>query len=381
MMDIHSRKLSDKALRESEARYRGTLDRMMEGCQIIDHEWRYLYINQIGAEHGRQSISALLGRKVTDCFPQIRNTPVFASMARCMNGGDAEQLESEFAYPDGAQATFQLSIQSVPEGIFILSLDITQRKQSERDIQRFASELEERVVERTAQLEAANQELEAFSYSVSHDLRSPLRTVDGFSQAVLEDFGDQLPQEGQRFLHIIREGAQKMAALIDDLLKFSRLGRAAMHLETVDTAAMVLSVVKDFRPEDAESPAQVEVGPLPASHGDPALLRQVWINLISNALKYSRNRDTPVIEIGCDSADGRNVFFIKDNGTGFDMRYADKLFGVFQRLHRAEDYEGTGVGLALVQRIVHRHGGKVWVTAEPDHGCQFFFTLGSAHAS
>lgn len=379
LLDIHSRKLSEEALRESEARYRGTLDQMMEGCQIIDHEWRYLYINNIAAKHARFPIDEMLGRKIMDCYPCIENTEMFKAMERCMGGG-SEHFDNVFEYPDGSQATYQLTIQSVPEGIFILSLDITERKQEEQEIQRFAEELEKRVIERTVQLEAANRELEAFSYSVSHDLRSPLRTVDGFSLAMLEDFSDLLPAEGQRYLNIIREGAQKMAALIDDLLKFSRLGRAAMHSETVDTVTMLRSVLADFRPEDAEVSAQVTIGPLPACHGDPALLRQVWINLISNALKYSRARATPEIEIGCYKADGRDAFFIKDNGTGFDMRYADKLFGVFQRLHRAEDYEGTGVGLALVQRIVHRHGGKIWVEAEPDKGCKFSFTLAGPNA-
>jgi len=225
------------------------------------------------------------------------------------------------------------------------------------------------------QLEAANKELEAFSYSVSHDLRAPLRTVDGFSQAVLEDYGEQLPDEGKRYLQTIRRGAQQMGELIDDLLKFARLSRATMEVARVDMNRLVRTALSDlhFKPDDPR--VELRCGELPACTGDSPLLRQVWVNLLSNALKYTGRRDKAVIEIGSLSKDGATVYFVKDNGAGFDMRYADKLFGVFQRLHRAEDYEGTGVGLAIVQRIVHRHGGRVWAEAEEDCGATFYFTL------
>ncbi len=236
--------------------------------------------------------------------------------------------------------------------------------------------------EANAHLEEANKELEAFSYSVSHDLRAPLRAVDGFSQALMEDFGSQLPDEGQRQVRTIRECAQRMGTLIDDLLAFSRLGRQAMSKPTaVDMDALVLETLEGLRPEREGRQVEIRTAPLPQGYGDKALLKQVWTNLLSNALKYTRKRDPAVLEIGSVVADGETGYFVRDNGTGFDMRYAHKLFGVFQRLHRTEDFEGTGVGLAIVQRIVRRHGGRVWAEAVVDRGATFHFTLPRGAAS
>jgi len=252
----------------------------------------------------------------------------------------------------------------------------TRVRERTAEVQRLNAELEQRVVERTAQLEAANKELEAFSYSVSHDLRAPLRTVDGFSQALLEDFGSQLPEEGHRQVRTIREGAQRMGALIDDLLAFSRLGRqSASKPVVVDMDRLVREALEELLPERQGRRVEIRAARLPPSNGDNALLKQVWANLLSNAIKYTRKRDPAVVEIGSVSEDGETVYFVRDNGTGFDMRYAHKLFGVFQRLHRAEDFEGTGVGLAIVHRIIRRHGGRVWAEAVVDRGATFHFTL------
>jgi light-regulated signal transduction histidine kinase (bacteriophytochrome) len=258
----------------------------------------------------------------------------------------------------------------------VLVNDITERKRVEEQIRQLNAELEERVVKRTAELEAANKELEAFSYSVSHDLRSPLRTVDGFSQAVLEDYGTKLPEEGRRYLQTIRQGAQRMGTLIDDLLTFSRLSRLPLHKQTVDTAKLVRDSLDELDSERQGRKIDMCISELPRCHGDPALLKQVWMNLLSNALKYTRKRATAVVEAGCHSDNGEDIYFVRDNGTGFDMQYVDKLFGVFQRLHRADEFEGTGVGLAIVQRVVHRHGGRIWVEAAVDRGATFYFTLG-----
>jgi signal transduction histidine kinase len=243
-------------------------------------------------------------------------------------------------------------------------------------IQELNQELEERVVKRTKELEIANKELEAFSYSVSHDLRTPLRAMDGFSQAVLDEYGPQLPEEGQRYLRTIRRAAQRMGALIDDLLTFSRLSRVPLQRQPIDTARLVDEAMEELSPQGEGRQIDFRVGELPVCEGDPALMRQVWLNLLSNALKYTQKRQVALVEVGFRQENGQGVYFVSDNGTGFDMRYSHKLFGVFQRLHRADEFEGTGVGLAIVQRVVQRHGGSIWAEAAVDRGAAFSFTLG-----
>jgi len=259
---------------------------------------------------------------------------------------------------------------------FGTNTDVDELKRAEEEIKALNAELEQRVAKRTAELEAANDELEAFSYSVSHDLRAPLRAINGFAGIVLEEYGPQLPQEGRHYLERVCQGGQRMGELIDDLLAFSRLGRQPLVRRRVDTRRLVEEALGELKPSISDRRIETRVNELPPSQGDQALLKQVWINLLSNALKYSRGRTPAIVEIGWEQQDGEGVFFVRDNGVGFNMEYADKLFGVFQRLHRADEFEGTGVGLAIVQRIIHRHGGRVWADAEPDRGAIFYFTLG-----
>ena len=238
-----------------------------------------------------------------------------------------------------------------------------------------AAELEATVRKRTEALEAANKELESFSYSVSHDLRAPLRAVDGYARMLEEDYAARLDDEGRRLLAVVRQSSVRMGRLIDDLLAFSRLGRQQPAKQLVDMTELARDVVTELRNGAA---ASVELGALPSARADRALIRQVWTNLVGNALKYSGKRADARVEIGGRQDGGESVYWVRDNGVGFDMRYADKLFGVFQRLHRADEFDGTGVGLAIVQRVVARHGGRVWAEAKPGEGACFHFSLPAA---
>ncbi|MFL1454915.1 ATP-binding protein [Marinobacter sp. GN3S48] len=224
-------------------------------------------------------------------------------------------------------------------------------------------------------LHAANQELESFTYSVSHDLRSPLRAMDGFSRILAEEYHENLPEKARRYVGLVRQNAVQMGQLVDDLLAFSRLGRHSLRIQPVDPNPIVSEVLEEIV-TDEDRNSEIQHQELEACRADPSLLRQVFSNLISNALKYSRKSERPMITIGCEAQGDEVVYCVRDNGVGFDMAYAHKLFGVFQRLHRAEDFPGTGVGLAIVHRIVERHGGRIWAEARPEQGATFYFTLG-----
>jgi PAS domain S-box-containing protein len=257
--------------------------------------------------------------------------------------------------------------------------DITQSKLDEEALRQLNAHLEHRVVERTAELEMVNRELETFSYSVSHDLRAPLRAITGFAGILRDDHAAVLNGDALRVLGVIQDNAVRMGQLIDDLLEYSRSSRREIAVATVDIASLVAQVVKELQSGPASATeADIAIASLPSARADYSLIRQVWHNLIGNALKYSRTRSHPHVEIGAldtDTESKLHTYFVRDNGVGFDMQYADKLFGVFQRLHTREEFEGTGVGLAIVQRIVHRHGGRIWAESEPGKGATFFFTL------
>jgi signal transduction histidine kinase len=243
------------------------------------------------------------------------------------------------------------------------------------EVQESQRNLEQRISARTAELETSNKELESFSYSVSHDLRGPLRAIDGFSRILFEEHSNKLDADALRVLKVIRTNTKQMGRLIDDLLTFSRLGRKSVERSQINMEALARDVSAQIGSADSESAPRFEVGQLHPAHGDTAMLRQVFVNLLTNAAKYSKGKDAPLVQVSCDSKNGENVYSVKDNGVGFDMNYADKLFGVFQRLHSPEEFEGTGVGLAIVQRIIHRHGGRVWANGKVNEGATFYFTL------
>jgi len=248
-------------------------------------------------------------------------------------------------------------------------------KNAQDDIRKLNDELEQKVIERTAQLESVNKELESFSYSVSHDLRAPIRAINGYTRIILEDYADKFDTDGIKILQSIINNSKKMGELIDDLLAFSKLGRKQVTVSEIDMTDLVKSVQEELLFEDYNNVPEFEMDILPQAIGDKSLIKQVWINLISNAIKYSRHKIKIKIEIGAYKKDNLIVYYVKDGGAGFDMQYYDKLFGVFQRLHSQEEFEGTGIGLAIVQKIVHRHNGTVWAESTVNEGSCFYFSL------
>ena len=249
------------------------------------------------------------------------------------------------------------------------------RRQAEKDLFNLNIQLEQRVNERTAQLEAANKELEAFTYSVSHDLRAPLRSIHSYTRILLEEYENKLDDEGKRLCNIISSDAIRMGGLIDDLLNFSRIGRSSLNFSLLDMKSMTGSAFSEIATENEKARTKLKTGKLHKVYGDAHLIRLVWNNLISNAIKYSSKKDISEISIGSETSGNMIIYHIKDNGVGFDMFYKHKLFGVFQRLHSEKEFEGNGVGLAIVQRIIQRHGGKVWAEGEVDKGATFYFSL------
>jgi light-regulated signal transduction histidine kinase (bacteriophytochrome) len=257
-----------------------------------------------------------------------------------------------------------------------LASEIAERVRAQDELNELNADLERRVAQRTQQLLDANNQIEAFSYSIAHDLKAPLRAISGFSRIVMEDYGPKLEGEGQRHLQSIVSGAQRMGRLIEDLLAFSRQGRKEMTPSDVDMGELARSVFEELRSAAPERKIEWRLQPLRPARGDRAMIRQVWVNLLSNAMKFTQGKDNAFVEVGC-SRNGSDhyVYYVKDNGAGFDMEYAGRLFGVFQRLHSEQEFEGTGVGLAMVQRVVQRHGGRVWAEGKVNLGATFHFTL------
>jgi PAS domain S-box-containing protein len=374
---------AERATLVAASRYAALMRSANDGILLADEELRLIDVNPRFEELSGFAREELLRMRVSDLRAPETRSDLESALDR-VRRNDGGIYETVHRRKDGTGYPVEVSVRFVEVGGQRLLLahvrDVSERRRAERQIRRLNAELEQRVAVRTAQLEESNRELESFSYSVSHDLRAPLRAIEGFSKILLELHAPAFEPEAQRMLGVVSANARRMSRLIDDLLAFSRLSRTDLRAQSVDMAALAREAFEELCPPEARARVRLEIGDLPPCRGDAALLRQVWTNLVGNALKFSSLRDPALIRIGGERRGGEIVYHVRDNGVGFDMQYADKLFGVFQRLHDPEQFEGTGVGLAIVQRVVRRHGGRVWADATPDGGALFGFALPGAAA-
>jgi PAS domain S-box-containing protein len=382
--DITERKLKAEELRESEERYRLLSDAIPQFVFTTDAEGRCDYVNRRWFDYSGMTPEATRGYGWMAAVHPDDLARLAARWDAAMRGGGGVTVEHRFRRADGVYRWFlnrSLPMRDARGEVTKwvgTATDIEDAKQAEAEVSRLNDELERRVAERTAQLEAAVSELEAFSYSVSHDLRAPLRAIDGFSRILLEGHAARLDADAEHLLNVVRDNARRMGQLIDDLLAFSRAGRKEAVKARIDMQALAREVLGELLAAGGGGRHAISVGELPPALGDARLVRQALTNLVSNALKFSRHVPAPRVEISARRAGREQVYCVRDNGVGFDMRYAARLFGVFQRLHSQAEFEGTGVGLAIVQRIIQRHGGRVWAEGSVGAGAAFYFTLPAA---
>ena len=380
---INERMLVEKELLKNEHFLDSVIEHIPNMLFVKDAKnLNFLRFNKAGEKLLGYSRDELIGKSDYDLFPK-EQADFFASKDR--NIIDSREFLDIAEEPITTRflGTRYLHTKKIPifdddgRPLYLLGIseDITERKQAEERIKELNRDLEQRVIDRTAQLEAANKELEAFSYSVSHDLRSPLRAIDGFSRILLDEYTDKLDDEGKRLLNVVRDNTSRMGQLIDDILQFSRTGRLELSFSEIDMEKLAREVFEEIQPSVDHSKLQLEIEAIPVFTGDRAMMRQVFVNLLSNAIKFSCAREPARIKVGGSIEGDEAIYYVKDNGAGFDMHYADKLFGVFQRLHSVNEFEGTGIGLAIVKRIITRHGGRVWAEGKVDEGATIYFAL------
>jgi PAS domain S-box-containing protein len=353
---------------ESNRRMAQVLDSIKDAFVAVDRDLKITYVNSRMAKFWRSTPAEIIGLSIEDFTTHFENGPeVLQYYKTALREERSLTYETRFL-----ERWYEVRVYPFAAGVAAYVRDITRRKTEQERMLQLNAELERRVAERTQQLELANKELESFSYSVSHDLRAPLRAIDGFSQALLEDYGDSFDERGRSYLDRVRRAAQRMADLIDALLKLAKVARATITTSRVDIAALSQGVVEDLRASEPDRPVEVVIQPDVYVGGDPNLIGAALQNLIGNAWKFTRRAAAPKIEVGRNSA---GEIFVRDNGAGFDMSYQNKLFGAFQRLHSTDEYEGTGIGLATVARIIHRHGGSIRAEGVVGAGATFYFTL------
>lgn len=375
--DVTMRVLASKTLQQNQQLLMAIFNNLDALIYIKDLQGRYRMVNRRFREITGKNNEEITGKTDYDLFPPEAAAAIIAMDQRAVREFHPVTEQESFASPDGPQTYISvkstlLDAKGRPAAILGISTDITPIKRAELELLRLNEDLESRVDQRTAQLEAANKELEAFSYSISHDLRAPVRAIHGFTEILEEEYANRLDDEAKRLTSVIKRNTLKMGQLIDGLLTFSQTARNRIDRQPIDTTQMVKDVVSELHAPDN---IQWQIGPLPPMSADPGAIRQVWVNLISNAIKYSSRTEAPRIEIGSQPQNGALIFYVRDNGAGFNPAYREKLFKVFQRLHRAAEFEGTGVGLAIVEKIVTKHGGQVWAEGEINKGATFYFSL------
>ncbi len=370
-----------RALQESEEKYRHFVENAADVIYRTDGEGKFVYVNPVSTRILGYTEEEFLGKHYLEIFhPSFRNKARQYYATQFFTGQYSSYLEFPAISKDGREFWMGQNVQPLFEdgqiiGFQAVARDITERRMAEEEVRILNAELERRVAERTLQFENANKELEAFSYSVSHDLKAPLLTINSFSRFLVQHLADKLDDEGARLLKVIRTNTQMMQNLITGMLMLSQTNKIELKSARIDMTELAAATYREVATPEAQERIQFTVSPLPDAQGDKTLLRQVWSNLISNAIKFTLQRDVRTIEIGGRIEENRNVYYVKDSGAGFNMEEANRLFGVFQRLHTEEQFEGTGVGLSIVRRVIHRHNGEVWAEGKVGEGATFYFSL------